>query len=66
VADRLARIAPDVVVSPFELVELFDDGEGDNDLVLLEDEEGVGIVEKDVGVENEVLDLGGALVGVVR
>jgi len=56
VPDALARVAPDVVVVPLELVEFLDHREGDDDVVLLEDEERVGVVQEHVRVENEVLD----------
>jgi hypothetical protein len=45
-----------VVVGALEAVEFFEDREGDDDIVLFEDEEGVGVVEEDVGVDDEALD----------
>jgi hypothetical protein len=57
VADALAGVAPEVVVLALHLVELFDHREGDDDVVLFEDEEGVGVVEQDVGVDHERLGL---------
>jgi hypothetical protein len=40
-----------------ELVDLLDDLDGDQDLIVLEVQEGVGVVEEDVGVEDVVLDV---------
>jgi hypothetical protein len=56
VADDPARVAPDVVVPALHRVELFDDRVGDDDVVVLEDEQRVGVVQQHVRVEHEVLD----------
>ena len=57
VSDRAAGVSAQVVVLALHLVEFFDDGEGNDDVVFLEDEHRVGVVQQDVGVEDEVLDL---------
>ncbi len=52
--DDLAGVASGVIVVFLELVEFFDDGEGEDDFMLTEHEDGAGIVEQDIGVEDEV------------
>ncbi len=54
--DAAAGVAGEVLIALFEVVEFFEDGEGDDDVVLFEDEEGVGIVDEDFFVEDEGLD----------
>jgi len=56
VADGSAGVAAQVVILAFHFVQFFDDLEGDDDVVFLEDEHGVGVMQQDVGVEYEVLD----------
>ncbi len=56
-ADDGSGVAAQVVGVGFEFVQFLDDIEWDDDFVVGEHEEGVGIVKQDVGVENEVLDV---------
>ena len=56
-ANHGSRISPQVIGAGFEFVEFFDDIEGNDHLVLFEHEQRVGIVQQDVGVENEMLDV---------
>ena len=62
-ADGGAGGAADVGGVLFELVEFFEDVEGDDDLVVGEGEEGCGIVQQHVGVEDEIFDGGGGFFG---
>src|SRR5205814_9549704 len=55
--DDRSCVSSQVIGPGFELVELFDHVERDDDLVLLEHEQRVGIVQQNVGVENEMLDV---------
>jgi len=64
-ADHGAGVAAEVIVAGFERVELFDHIEWDDDVVVLEQEDCVGIVEQDVGIEHEVFH-GGCRVAVRR
>ena len=54
-----AGVAAGVVVVLLEVVQLLDDRERDDDLVLLEQEDRVGVVQQHVRVEDEVLRRGG-------
>jgi len=49
-------VAADLVLPPLLIVDLFDDGHGDHDLVVLEGEEGAGVVKQHVGVQDVGLD----------
>lgn len=53
--DGRPRVAAEVVGAALELVELLDHVERDDDLVLLEHVQRVGVVQQDVGVDDEVL-----------
>ena len=48
-----ASVAAQVVGVGLEFVQLLDDVEGDNDLVVAEEEDRVGVVQEDVGVDDE-------------
>ena len=54
VADDRARVAAEVVGAGLELVQLLDDVERDDHLVVREHEQRVGVVQQDVGVDDEV------------
>jgi len=51
-----AGVAADLVLPPLLVVDLLDDGHGDDDLVVLEGEEGAGVVKQHVGVQDVGLD----------
>lgn len=51
---HLASISPDLVDIFFELIEFFDHVDRDNDVVVGEVEDGMGIVKQDVGIKDEV------------
>lgn len=55
-ARHLACTSAEFVDIFFELVEFFDDVDGDDDVVVFKLEECAGIMEKNVGVENKVFD----------
>jgi hypothetical protein len=57
VADDLAGGSPDVVVAPLHVVQFLDHGERDDDIVVLEDEQGVRVVQEHIGVEDEMFGL---------
>jgi len=57
VSDDGSGVSAEVVVVGLEGVELLDDFEGDDDLVVGEHEQGIGVVEQDVGVEDKVFDV---------
>ena len=50
--DGLAAIGGDAGLAGFELVEFLEDGHRNDDVVFFEVEEGVGIVNQDVGIED--------------
>jgi hypothetical protein len=52
---HLARVAPQLTQVLLEVVELFDAVDGDDDAVVCEAVHGGGVVQQDIGVENEVL-----------
>jgi hypothetical protein len=52
-ADELAGLQVEDRVALLELVQLFEDGNGDGDVVFLEVEDGVEVVEDDRGVEDK-------------
>ena len=57
-ADALAGVAAQVIVLALHRVEFLDDGERDDDVVLLEDKERVGVVQQHVRVDDELLHAG--------
>ena len=50
----ITRILPKLAGFPFEAVNFLNDFDGDQDVVFLKAQNGVGIVEKDVGVEDVI------------
>ena len=57
VADDRPGVAAEVVGAGLELVEFLDDVERDDHLVVGEQEQRVGVVQQDVGVDDEGLDV---------
>ena len=57
VADAGAGVAAQVVILALHLVEFFDDGEGNDDIVFLEHEECIGVVKQDVGIKHKLLGI---------
>ncbi len=57
-AGGFAGVASECVLVAFELVELFEHGDGYDDVVVAEPEDGVWVGEEDVGVEYEVFNQG--------
>ena len=55
--DDRSRVAPQFIAPGFEFVELFDDVERDDHLIVREHEQRIGVVQQDIGVENEMLDV---------
>ena len=56
-SNHRAGITPQVVVGAFEFVQLFDDVERNDHFVVGEQKNGVGIVQKNVGIDDECLDV---------
>ena len=63
-ARHLAGVAPALRGLLLELVDLLEDEDRDHHLVVLELQDRAGVVDQDVGVENEVLRHGGKLIDI--
>ena len=52
-ADELARVIMDGILTALKGVDLFDDRDGDDNVVFLEMKDAGGVMEDDVGVEDK-------------